>query len=123
MENVGYDETGVHATVHTGKYNHMIGTQIGKVYRLSNPHTEFHTYTLDWTPTYIKAYIDGNHYFTYNKRETSFAAWPFDTDFNILLNVAVGGNWGGAQGIDNSVFPTTYTVEYVRQYQNGFVQV
>lgn len=123
MEHVGFDPTRVHATVHTGKFNHMIGTQVGRSYKLTNPFDDFHTYTVNWTPNYIKAYIDGNHYFTYEKTDTSFGVWPFDTDFQILLNVAVGGNWGGAQGVDDSIFPTQYTVDYVRQYQNGFVKV
>lgn len=123
MENVGYDPNTVHATVHTEKFNHMIGTQVGTSSQVAAPHSEFHTYSIDWTPTYIKAYIDGVHYFTYDKSDASFGAWPFDTDFNIILNVAVGGNWGGVQGVDDAIFPTTYTVEYVRQYQNGFVQV
>ena len=123
MEFVGYNPTKIHATVHTGKFNHMIGTQIGKSTYLANPFDDFHTYTINWTPKYIKAYLDGKHYFTYEKRDSSFGAWPFDTDFKIIVNTAVGGDWGGAQGIDNKIFPTHYTVDYVRQYQNGYVSV
>jgi len=123
MENVGYDPNVVHATIHTAKFNHMIGTQIGNQYIVTDPHNQFHVYTMDWTPTYIKCFIDGNHFFTYNKPDNSFEAWPFDTEFNVILNVAVGGNWGGAKGIDNGIFPTTYTIDYVRQYNNGFVVV
>ena len=123
MENVGFDQNAVTATIHSGRYNHIMKTQIGKSYRIANPIDEFHLYQMDWTPTYIKYYVDGNHFYTYKKTDSAFDAWPFDTDFNIILNVAVGGDWGGAQGIDDSIFPTKFTVDYVRQYNNGFVRV
>jgi beta-glucanase (GH16 family) len=41
----------------------------------------------------------------------------FDQPFHLLLNVAVGGNWGGAKGIDESVFPATMKIDYVRIFQ------
>ena len=122
MEFVGHEPTLIHATIHTKRYNHKIGTQLGKTFRLSNPFDDFHTYTLNWTPHYIKAYVDGNHYFTYEKRDAWLASWPFDaSDFKIIINNAVGGSWGGVQGIDNNIFPTYFTIDYVRQYQNGYV--
>ncbi|MNI18957.1 Beta-glucanase precursor [compost metagenome] len=42
--------------------------------------------------------------------------WPFDKRFHLLLNLAVGGDWGGVQGIDASAFPTEMEVDYVRVY-------
>jgi len=72
----------------------------------------------DCTP-YKSASFDGNHFFTYNKPENSFEAWPFDTEFNVIINVAVSGNWGGVQGIDDAIF----TFGYVRLYNNGFFKV
>jgi len=93
MENVGFDPYTVFGTVHTAKYNHLIGTQIGKKLRVKTPQ-EFHTYTLNWTPTYIRIYIDNVNMFTYIKSDPSIEAWPFDSEMNIFLNVAVGGNFG-----------------------------
>jgi beta-glucanase (GH16 family) len=43
--------------------------------------------------------------------------WPFDQAAYFILNIAVGGDWGGAQGIDNSIFPQTMEIDYVRVYQ------
>jgi len=43
--------------------------------------------------------------------------WPFDERFHLLLNIAVGGNWGGVQGVDESIFPQSMVVDYVRVYQ------
>ena len=124
MENVGFDPNTVHATVHTEKFNHLLGTQIGNNHTtVASPSDEFHTYSLDWTPSYIKAFVDDVLFFEYSKTDSSFGAWPFDADFNIILNVAVGGSWGGAQGVDTTIFPTKFTIEYVRQYQNGYVQI
>jgi beta-glucanase (GH16 family) len=122
MENVGYDPTVIHATVHTDKYNHMKGTQKGSSTRITDPHNTFHTYTLDWTPTQIKGFVDGYHYYTFNK-ENSFEAWPFDQFFDIIINTAIGGNWGGQQGVDDSAFPKYYTIDYIRVYDNNFCQM
>ena len=41
----------------------------------------------------------------YTKQGNDFATWPFDMPENIILNTAVGGSWGGAQGVDDSIFP------------------
>ena len=46
-----------------------------------------------------------------------FASWPFDKRFHLLLNIAVGGNWGGAQGVDPTVYPQSMEVDYVRVYK------
>jgi len=43
--------------------------------------------------------------------------WPFDKKFHWLLNLAVGGNWGGLKGIDEASFPNVYQVDYVRVYE------
>lgn len=122
MENVGYDPNNVHGTIHNDAYNHIIGTQKGKPIYVADPHNEFHTYSLNWTPDRIEVYCDDVSYFVFTKESDNFSVWPFDTPFNMILNVAVGGNWGGAQGVDRKIFPTTYTIDFVRHYQNGHVQ-
>lgn len=43
--------------------------------------------------------------------------WPFNSPQFFILNIAVGGTWGGAQGVDNSIFPQEMEVDYVRVYQ------
>ncbi len=43
--------------------------------------------------------------------------WPFDKRFHLILNLAFGGDWGGAKGIDNSIFPVKMEVDYVRVYK------
>lgn len=117
MENVGWDPYVIHASVHTETYNHMIGTQKSSQVTVSTCYSEFHVYALEWEMKEIRCYIDNNHYFTFKNEGTGYKVWPFDKRFHLLLNVAVGGNWGGAQGVDNSIFPKTMVVDYVRVYQ------
>ena len=118
MEHVGYDPSTVHGSVHTKDYNHMLGTQVTKYRIVSDCETEFHTYACEWTPTQIKMYVDDVHYFTFNKLG-SWTKWPFDKRFHILLNIAVGGTWGGQLGIDDNAFPTQFVIDYVRVYGPG----
>lgn len=118
MENVGYDPDTVLATAHTKAYNHITGTQTsGKMY-VPTCHTDFHVYSLEWDENEWRAYIDGKHYYTHKNENTGFEAWPFDKRFHLILNLAIGGAWGGKMGIDESDFPKVMEVDYVRVYQS-----
>ena len=118
MEYVGYQPNVVHATVHTQAYNHSIGTQKGTSRTIQNAETEFHVYALEWTAEKITGYVDGYAYFTFlNDNQNNKATWPFNVPFYLKLNLAWGGNWGGAQGIDPNALPATYEIDYVRVYQ------
>ncbi len=117
MEHVGYDQNRVHITVHTEAYNHGIGTQVGKNKVVAGASEEFHLYRVDWTPDSIKGYIDDQLVFEFAKQAGGYKVWPFDKRFHLLLNIAVGGNWGGAQGVDPDVYPQSMEVDYVRVYK------
>lgn len=117
MEHVGYDQGWVHGSIHTDKYNHVEGTQRTNKKFISDASTAFHVYGLEWTSDSIKVTIDDAVIFSFANEKTGVAAWPFSAPEFLLLNVAVGGNWGGAQGVDSSVFPKTMEVDYVRVYQ------
>lgn len=122
MEHVGYDQDVVHATVHTQSYYHGIGTQKGASKRVEGVSDDFHVYSIEWLPDKIMGYVDGELYYTFDpnqyKSTPTFKEWPFDKRFHLLLNIAFGGNWGGAQGIDENIFPTQMVVDYVRVYQS-----
>ncbi|WP_205744966.1 glycoside hydrolase family 16 protein [Echinicola pacifica] len=117
MEHVGYDQDVVHITVHTQSYNHKQGTQVGKNRKVEHASEAFHLYRVDWTPFAIRGYIDDELLFTFTNKGQGSAAWPFDKRFHLLLNLAVGGDWGGAQGMDETAFPATFLVDYVRVYK------
>jgi beta-glucanase (GH16 family) len=116
MEHVGYDPGSVHGTVHTEAFNHTIGTQKGAQMMVSDFASEFHAYAIDWTPGKIDFFIDGQKYFTFEKTGDDPKAWPFDQPFHLILNIAVGGNWGGAKGVDATIWPQRMEVDYVRVY-------
>ena len=118
MEYVGYQPNVVHSTVHTGAYNHMIGTQKGATKTIQNAETAFHIYAVEWTADYIKGFVDGEAYFRFdNDGKGDKKTWPFNVPFYLKLNLAWGGDWGGAQGVDESKLPATYEIDYVRVYQ------
>jgi len=117
MEHVGYMPDSVFATVHTQSYNHGIGTQKGKSASLQNIYDDFHVYKLEWEPEQYTVYFDDTKIFTFVNEKTGYKEWPFDKPFYLILNVAVGGNWGGKMGINDSIFPQSMEVDYVRVYQ------
>jgi beta-glucanase (GH16 family) len=70
----------------------MLGTQKFNIIKINGASSEFHTYKLDWTPRYIRVSIDGAQLFEFRKDQNAdLNRWPFDNDFNIILNTAVGG--------------------------------
>ena len=121
MEYVSYSPNEVHFTIHSTANNHVKGTQItsGPV-PLETIEEEFHTYGVLWTDKYMKFYIDTEDNIKLNFLRPSISNsdnWPFSKPFYFLMNIAVGGNWGGLEGVDDSIFPAVMEVDYVRVYQ------
>ena len=117
MEHVGYDPNKIHSTIHTTAYNGMNNTQKSADKIIPDATDSFHVYRTEWTPYAIRSFIDGVKYFEYVNDGKGFTSWPFDKRMHLLMNVAIGGNWGGVQGVDNSIFPATMQVDYVRIYK------
>lgn len=117
MENVGYDPDKIHGTVHTEAYNHMIGTQRGKTITVTKPYDDFHIYAIEWRADRIDWYYDDQKYFTFKNEGTGVQTWPFAANFYLLINAAVGGSWGGQEGIDDTIFPQQYLIDYVRVFE------
>jgi len=117
MENVGFDPQTIVASVHTAAYNHVQGTQKNATTKLDAPWADFHVYAAEWSPDRIDAFVDGQKYFTFRNEGTGSRTWPFDTPQFVILNLAIGGTWGGQKGIDDSLFPHRLYVDYVRVYQ------
>jgi len=119
MEHVGYDPGAVHASIHCKKYNHVIHTQKTAITNVPDFSDAFHVYTVEWDENSVSIFVDDNKYFTFTNEHSSYDAWPFDNPMHLLLNIAVGGFWGGQKGIDDSIFPKQMLVDYVRVYQKG----
>ncbi len=128
-EYVGYDVNRIYSTIHTERFNHNLGTQIGFNRVIENAETEFHNYEMIWSPGYIKTLVDGQTIgeFNYVPGLTSDAsyeeAFPFDQEFFLIVNLAIGGSWGGSQGIDPNIFPTTFEIDYARVYKQDYATV
>lgn len=118
MEHVGHDPDIVHASIHTKAFNHKAGTQKTGTIRVPGSRDGFHVYAIEWDAVTIRAFVDGREYFRFDKPAgATVAEWPFDEPFRLLLNLAVGGAWGGAEGVDETLWPQRLEVEHVRVYQ------
>lgn len=117
MEMVGWQPNVVHATVHSGAYNHLKGTQRGAEIGVPTACTAYHRYQLEWQPHRILIGMDGRAYMEVrDDRPGGAAAWPFTNPYQMILNLAVGGDWGGKEGIDDAAFPQRMAVDYVRYW-------
>ena len=119
MEEVGVDKNKVSSSVHTGNYNHTIGTQKTHEMYLEGAEGDFHIYALEWDENKLTTYVDGKVQLSITKAAlgNDHASWPFDRAFYPILNLAWGGDWGGYAGVDEKALPVTMLVDYVRIFQ------
>jgi beta-glucanase (GH16 family) len=117
MEHVGYDPGVIHGNIHTAKYNHVRKTNKGDKIPIPDASDAFHVYAVEWDAQKIDFFVDGRKYFTYKNEGDGPATWPYDKDEYLILNLAIGGDWGGQKGIDDSIFPQRFFIDYVRVYQ------
>lgn len=119
MEHVGFDPEKVHGTVHTAAFNHSIGTQKGGFIQAENFESEFHLYAIDWREDKIDFYLDGTCYFSFANTGGDYQEWPFNQAFHLIINIAIGGNWGGQKGVDSSIWPQKMEVDYIHVYDRN----
>ena len=120
MEYVGKESNNIYGTLHfavDGKHRADAGSRKMP----APPYDDFHVYAVEWTPDQIDFFVDQNKYHTVRldnagKGETN----PFRKPFYLIINFALGGNWGGS--IDNSILPQSFLVDYVRVYQAAGVR-
>lgn len=117
MEMVGNDPARTHGTVHYGPGPNS--NQISRSRALSSGtlNDEFHVYSLEWQQDQLKWYLDGVLFSTVSKTDIlAGTTWPFNEDFYLIFNLAVGGNWPGSPDA-STYFPQWLIVDYVRVYQ------
>jgi len=117
MENVGFDPDVIHANIHTKAYNHVKGTNKGDKITIEKPYDDFHVYAIEWFEDRIDFFVDDSLYFSFQNEQTGFEAWPFDKPHYLLVNLAIGGGWGGQKGIDETIFPQKYFIDYVKVFK------
>jgi beta-glucanase (GH16 family) len=118
MEQVGAEPNLIYSSLHTKLFNHTINTQRSAQRLVQTSCTAFHVYQLDWRPESITIGVDGKGILRVrNDQPGGKGAWPFDTPFEMILNLAMGGDWAGAKGMDDAALPQRMEVDYVRVWQ------
>lgn len=113
MEHVGNEPGVVHSSIHNSS-GYAATPYSGKL-NIEQPFDKFHIYAMEWTEDFICFYLDGKLVYRYQPEFKNDANWPFDKPAYFIFNIAIGGTWGGE--VDNSIFPTIMTVDWVRVYQ------
>ena len=117
MENVGFDPDTIHFNIHTKAYNHRKKTNKGQKFSVPSPQNEYHIYALEWHPEKLDFFFDGQKVFTFANEGTGNNTWPYDKPYYLILNLAIGGSWGGMKGVDLEALPQQLLIDYVRVYQ------
>lgn len=115
MEHVAFQPEKIFGTVHMPKPDGTPHYSQGGNAICPTCSSAFHVYRLDWSPKALEFYVDDHLYFTYPYQGP--AKWVFDRPMYLILNLAVGGTWGGSHGVDSTVFPQKYEISYVRVWQ------
>jgi beta-glucanase (GH16 family) len=115
MEQVGAEPNLIYASLHTGLFNHVKKTQRSAQRPIPTSCTAFHRYQLDWRPDSITIGVDDRGILRVrNDQPGGKGAWPFTTPFVMILNLAMGGDWAAAKGMDDAALPQRMEVDYVR---------
>jgi len=117
LEYVGFEPGLVHFSIHTKNNNSDINNEITSSKYIKTADSKFHIYRMDWTPYGIMGFIDGKKYFEYLNTGDGHSYWPFDEKFFLIMNLAIGGDWRGIEGVDNKIFPAVMEIDYVRVYK------
>jgi beta-glucanase (GH16 family) len=114
MEFVGKEPKYVHATMHFSKDGRHASK--GDKLAVAQPWADFHTYTVEWTSERMDFYFDDQKYFSFDVDAAGTGADnPFRQPQYLILNLALGGSWGGE--MDDSILPQRYLIDYVRCYK------
>ena len=117
MEEVGYHPDYVSSSLHATDHVHSNGTQVTHEMKCTGAEGEFHTYAILWTAQNITTYVDGKVQLSYDNKGKGRSDWPYEDPFYVIFNLAWGGDWGGAQGVDEGALPATMEVDYIRVFQ------
>ena len=117
MENVLSNPLRIHSSVHTAAYNHTVGTPKSASVVIANPADDLHGYRNGVVRRpHRRLRRRAEILYVHERRQRRARVAVRQTQY-LLINLAIGGAWGGQQGIDDSRFPHRYLVDYVRIYQ------
>lgn len=114
LEYVGREPNMVFTSLHTqDSHGNTINTKKTKV---ENIEDGYHIYAMDWSKEKIDFFVDNELVYTFNPELRTEATWPYNQPFYFIINMAIGGNFGGPD-VDDSIFPQSFSVDYIRVYQ------
>lgn len=114
LEYIGREPHMVFTTLHTqDSHGNSINTKKTKI---SDIEKGFHVYALDWSKDKMDFFVDDLLVYTFNPAIKDGNTWPFDQPFYFLINLAIGGNFGGLK-VDDTIFPQKFYIDYVKVYQ------
>ena len=118
MEYAGQRPEEIIFSLHTQAYNHRLDNHRTYTYHVPSLSQEFHEYAMDWTKDYLEFFFDNKPIVRYTRGErlldTNLEGWPFDDEFFLIINLAIGGTLGGV--IDDEIFPACFEIDFVRVY-------
>jgi beta-glucanase (GH16 family) len=114
LEYIGREPHMVFTTLHTqDSHGNSINT---KKTKFQNIEKGFHVYALDWSKDKMEFFVDDDLVYTFNPKQKDQNTWPFNQPFYFIINMAIGGDFGGPK-VDDAIFPQDFIVDYVRVYQ------
>lgn len=114
LEYIGKEPGQVFTSLHTqDSHGNTINTKKTKIEGIEEG---FHLYAIDWNKDQIAFYVDNHLVYTFKPEVKNENTWPYNQPFYFLINMAIGGNFGGPD-IDNSVFPQEFSIDYIKVYQ------
>lgn len=115
LEYVGKEPDMVFTSLHTqASHGETINTKKTKIEDIEEG---FHTYGINWTKEKIEFYVDNNLVYTFAPENKTVDTWPFSQPFYFIVNVAIGGNFGGP-AVDDTIFPQEFAIDYIKVYTN-----
>jgi len=118
MEHVGRNPKNIHFSLHSKTFNFHRHNQPTMVVYKEDIFEGFHEYAINWDNKEISFELDRIKVATFKKKKNAdVEEWPFNQPMYLILNLAIGGNWGGA--IDDSIFPVSLQFKYVNVYERS----
>ena len=114
LEYVGKEPQVVFTSLHTqDSHGNTINTKKTKIETIEEG---FHLYAIEWSADKIEFFIDSQLVYTFEPKSKTQAVWPFNQSFYFIINVAIGGSFGGPE-VDDAIFPQKFYIDYIKVYQ------
>lgn len=115
MEYAAHDPGQVLGSMYSKNHIWWDNTGLSIYQSVPDAETAYHIYSVQWSQTTVDLMVDGVTYNSFPNPQSSWEDWPFDQQYRIIMNVALGG-WGG-DDVDDAALPQSMSVDYVHVYE------